>query len=176
LSMPDMNAEEFEVLVETVRKAACAGELVRADEVYPGGEAEFAALIAASGASDLAWIHESDKAYLYSDHHMTRAYAEAAALGASGNPLRMISATVRSDSVTYPRPTPVETFYGKPFCLSAEEVAAAVARMHMDSRYADITAARASNGAEFLFSSDHMSCDQAASMAEWLAVGQDNNP
>jgi hypothetical protein len=172
-----MNAEEFGALVERIRGASRAGELTPVDEeTCPGGEAEFAVLLDAAGAADICRLRESGKSFLFSERHMTRAFAEAAALGASGNPVRMIAATVRSDSATYPRPTPVETFYGHPFCLSPKEVKAAIIRMGADDHFTDIHVARASNGAEFLFSSDHMSRDQAAALSERLAVGQYDNP
>jgi hypothetical protein len=175
----DMNAEEFKALVEVVRKASNEGELTLAAEVCQVGEDEFAALAvtaAPGAAADIIWICEGDKSYLFSERTMTRRYAEAAALGASRDPLRMIAATVRSESATYPRPTRLETFHDRPFCLSSEEITTAVARMRADAQYADIATARASNGAEFLFSSNHLSRDQAVSMAEWLAVGQCDNP
>jgi hypothetical protein len=181
-TMADLDAGVIDTLVETVRRASRLGELVPLDEVWPEGEAEFkvaAAARAAAGAADtadIALIRECGKAYLFSDLHMTRRYAEAAALGASRNPLRIIAATVRSDSAIYPRPTPMETFYDRPFCLSRAEVAAAVDRMRADAQYPDIKTVRASNGAEFLFSSDHLGHDQAGSMAEWLAVEQYDNP
>lgn len=171
-----MDFGKLEALAEKVRGASRAGVLVRLDEVWPGGEHEFVTLPAEARIPDIVEIREGEKTYLYSDRHMTRAYAEAAALSASGDPQRIIAATVRSDSAGYPRPTPVATFRGQPYCLSKEEVTAAVGRMRVSPQYADINQVCASDGAEFLFSSDHLSREQAASMAEWIAVGRHDNP
>jgi hypothetical protein len=172
-----MNAKEFAALVESVRRASRDGELTPWDEeACPGGENEFAALTDAAGAADVMRMRRCGRCYLYSERYMTRPYAESAALGASGDSMQMIAATVRSDSATYPRPTPVETFCGRPFCLSPEEVAAVITRMHTEEGFADILVVTASNGAKFLFSSDHMSCDQASAISEWLAVTRFDNP
>ena len=172
-----MNTKEFQALIEAVREDSRQGELTPvAEEAFPEGEAEFIALGAEAGAADIISIRESGRWYLFSDRHMTRQYAEAAALGASGDSLRMIAATVRSESAIYPRPTPVETFFDRPYSLKPSDVKEAVAKMLADPGFADIKGARASNGAEFLFSSDHLDPDQAAAIAEWLAVGRFENP
>jgi hypothetical protein len=57
-----------------------------------------------------------------------------------------------------------------------EEIDAAIERMQGDENYEDIRLARASNGDLFLFSLKHLSRAQAEAMAEWLAVGQQENP
>jgi hypothetical protein len=171
-----MTATEIEALAETVRKASRAGELVALDEACPQAENASQTWTVAANAEDIVPIREGGRTYLFSERHMSRSYAEAAALGASGNAVRMIAATVRSDSATYPRPTPLEAFYGRPFFLSADEVAGALARMRGDGRHSDIDSVRASNGAEYLFSRDHMTRDQADAVAERLAVGRFDNP
>ena len=174
-----MDAGNLAGLAEKVRAASRAGVLVLLDDVWPGGEEVLAARAEsewAVGFPDVTVIREGEKTYLFSERHMTRSYAEAAAQGASGDPMRIIAATVRSDSTVYPRPTQVAAFYDPPFLLSKTEVAAAIGRMRKDTQYADIRSVHASDGSEFLFSSNHLSCDQAAAMAEWTAVGRFDNP
>lgn len=173
-----MNIEEWEARAEAVRKASQAGELVPADETFPGGDEGWTACLAAAlpEAADIAFVEEGGKSYFFSERHMTRAYAEAAALGASGDSTRIIAATVRTESASYPRPTSLEVFQLAPFHLSAEEIASAAAQMRTDAQYEDITTVCASDGTRFLFSSRHLNCDQATAIAEWLAVTRHDNP
>jgi hypothetical protein len=125
---------------------------------------------------DLQMIRGGASWFLFSDRHMTRAYAESAARAAGNNPLHMIAAAVRSDSATYPRPTPMSVFRDRPYRLSPEDVAAAVSRMEGEEEFGDIRQVQASNGDRFLFSLRHISQAQAEAMAEWYAVRQFDNP
>lgn len=172
-----MESKALEVLVVTVRRKSRAGDLVPLEECCPGGAEEFAVLAAGTAAiADIHIIHEGGRAWLFSDCHMTRRYAEAAALGSSGDTLRTIAATVRADSAIYPRPTPAEIFCSRPYSLTMEAVIAAVGRMRTDVQYDDVRPTRASNGELFLFSARHLNPEQAESMAEWIAVGRSENP
>jgi hypothetical protein len=162
-----------------VRHASLSGDLVELGAVWQGTEAEFLGLFSESrglGFVDLVLIKEGKRAFLYSENYMSRQYAEAAGRAASANTLELIAEAVRYDSTTYPRPTPSDTFACKPYGLSAAATATALAEMSCDPRYADIKLTRASNGSLFLFSSDRLSPSHAASLAEWLAVGQFENP
>jgi hypothetical protein len=177
--MAGIDLKALEALADAVRKASLAGELMKLYEIWGGGEEEYASLTGAAAAetiADIQLIREGGEVYLFSDRHMTRAYAEAAVRAATDDHPRILAETVRSDSATYPRPTPVSTFLAAPYRLSMEEVIGAAERMRVDARYADVCFTRASNGDLFLFSSNHMSQAQADAMAEWLAVGQFNNP
>ena len=90
--------------------------------------------------------------------------------------LRLIAETVRSDSATYPRPTPVDAFAMEAFRLPAEAVTAAVEQLAADKRYEDIKPVRASDGSLFLFSTKSLEPAHARSLAEWTAVKQFENP
>lgn len=107
---------------------------------------------------------------------MARRYAETAAGVASGDIPLTIAETVRCESATYPRPTPVDTFKSMPFNLSCEQIDAATRIIFGDSRFADIGSVRASDGSVFLYSTAHLSLAQAQSMAERIAVGLHENP
>jgi hypothetical protein len=177
--MAEFDLEALEALADAVRRASLAGEVVELYEIWGGGEEVYSNLTASPGAADITdiqLIRDGGEIFLFSDRHMTRAYAEAAVRAATGDHPRILAETVRSDSATYPRPTPIKAFLAAPYLLPIEDVIAAAERMRMDPRYADISFTRASNGDLFLFSSNHMNRAQAESMAEWLAVGQSDNP
>jgi hypothetical protein len=196
---------ELDRVAQTLRAASFAGLIMPIDEVWPGSAEEFFALLSAGapeaqaaqatavvpdapasspqspapdrGAyADLALVWAGDQAFVYSNRHMTRQYAEAAARSATGDLEGLIAEAVREDSATYPRPTPVAVFSGPPFQLSAERVTAVVAGMFEQPRYADIRAVRASDGSGFLYSADHLTAPLAESLAEWMAVRQFDNP
>jgi hypothetical protein len=178
---PNVNA-----LALAVREASRAGSLLRLDKPW---QAAFEELIAAQrqqaagvnenpdgDLADVSSVHEGGDVYLYSERHMARPYAEAAARAESGDRLRSIAETVRFESATYPRPTPAEMFSQPPFLLSATDLNEALEQMAADPRYPDIQKVRTSDGALFLFSADRMDAAQARSVAEWIAVGQFDNP
>lgn len=166
-------------LAHHVREASKRGELSRLADVWPGTEEEFLALqheAESYGLDDIAWVRDGGDLLLYSDIYMTGRYARTAALAVSGDVLRLIAETVRSDSATYPRPTPVETFAMQPFRLSPEAVTAAVEQLAADTQYDDIQSVRASDGSLFLFSTRSLEPPHARSLAEWKAVERFENP
>jgi hypothetical protein len=171
--------QRLETLAERVHQGSRAGELVRLDEVWNGSEEEFAAQAGSDSArtvADVQLIREGTTVFLFSSRHMTRAYAESAARAAVSDPPHMIAAEVRFDSANYPRPTPFETFRERPYLLSTEEITATVAIMEADEEFADIRQIQASDGSRFLFSLRHIDLVQAQAIAEWLAIGQFDNP
>ncbi len=110
-SDPD-EIKRLEALADHVRGKSRAGELVRLDEACAGMGVEVAGLAESAAAvtvSDLRMVRAGTTGFLYSNRYMTSAYAEAAARAETGDRLQMISAAVRFDSATYPRPTPIET-------------------------------------------------------------------
>jgi len=171
-----MDFGKLEALAEKVRGASRAGVLVRLDEVWPGGEHEFVTLPAAARIRTLLRSAKAKKNLPVLRPAHDPSLCRSRRPERVRDPQRIIAATVRSDSAGYPRPTPVATFRGQPYYLSKEEVTAAVGRMRVSPQYADINQVCASDGAEFLFSSDHLGREQAASMAEWIAVGRHDNP
>jgi hypothetical protein len=196
-------ASSLEKLAEMVREMSLAGRVVDADLAWSGGTAELLAALETvrspargpvaaapdaprpdppSAGSDLSpypditLVRAGDRAFLFSDQHMTRSYAEAAARSAAGDIRGLIAETVRQDSATYPRPTPVAVFSGPPFRLSAEQIASVVESLSGDADYPDVRVVHASDGSVFLFSSTHLKPAQAESLAEWIAVRQFENP
>jgi hypothetical protein len=162
--------EEIESFASRVRDASSTGTVLLLD-----GE-EMITSARSLGYDDLSLIREGERTYAYSERHMTRAYAELAARAGSEDLLHAIAETVRSDSATYPRPTPVALFSEKPFRFLPELLNAALQALAADPKYQDIHLVRASDGSRFLFSSNHLDTAHAESLAEWLSVGRLNNP
>jgi hypothetical protein len=129
-----------------------------------------------SEVGDVESVREGEDYFLFSTRFMSRRYAETAALVSTGETVRIISWTVRDESATYPRPTSVDVFTQHPYSLTPGDVQAAVAELTDSAAYPDISRVTASDGSVFLYSSDHMTRDQARSMAEWIAVGDAENP
>ncbi len=166
-------------LAREVREASRRGELTRLADVWPATKEEYLALereAESYGLADIAWVRDGGDLLLYSGVYMTGRYARTAALAASGDVLRLIAETVRSDSATYPRPTPVETFAMEPFRMSPEAVTAAVEQLAADTQYDDIQSVRASDGSLFLYSTKSLEPPHARSLAEWTAVERFENP
>lgn len=171
--------ERLEALATKVREASRSASVVGLDQVWTQSADEYVksgGAGAVSGFEDIAVVRDHGRAYLYSERHMTRQYAEAAATAQWEDIRHVIAETVRADSITYPRPTSVEAFSEPPFLLSPEALTAAIDVISGDPSYADIHPLRASDGSLFLFSSDHLDPAYAESLAEWLAVGSMNNP
>jgi hypothetical protein len=173
---PLMNEPHLPSLEEIESFASRVREASRSGTVLPFDGEEMLEIARSQGFDDLDLIREGGRLYAYSELHMTRRYAESAARAGAEDLLRAIVETVRSDSETYPRPTPVATFSEKPFLFAADQLNSALIALATDSHYADIQLVSASDGSRFLFSSRHLDAAHAASIAEWLAVGRFNNP
>ena len=172
-------AETLEMLASKVRAASRSCRVIQLGEVWPGSENEFIGLCQAQTGTefrDIRLTRESGRTFLYSEQHMTRSYAEAAALSCGTDVCHIIAETVRMDSRTYPRPTPVAAFEEPPFQLSRDTISRAVEEISGIAGYSDIGLVGASDGSLFLFSSVHMNPGHAQSLAEWIAVGQMQNP
>jgi hypothetical protein len=172
-------AETLEMLVLKVRDASRSGKVIQLSKVWPGSENEFIGLSQVQGGTefrDIKLIGESGQTYVYSELHMTLSYAEAAALACDTDVCHIIAETVRRDSRTYPRPTPVAVFEAPPFLLSRDTISKAVEEISGIRTYSDIRLLRTSDESLFLYSSLHMNPDHARSVAEWIAVGQLQNP
>jgi len=111
----------------------------------------------------------------YSSVYMSDSYVQLL-LRKEGEPLSMIAETVRENSLVYPRPLPLTTFKNSPFDLTEEEILACLRQMADREEYGDIQQAATSIGTVFLYSTLHLDRDYASMLAEWLDVGQFNNP
>lgn len=111
----------------------------------------------------------------YSSVYMSDSYVRLL-LRKEGDPLSMIAETVRENSLVYPRPLPLVTFSHSPFDLTQEEIPACLRQMADREEYADIQQTTTSIGTVYLYSTLHLDRDYASMLAEWLDVGQFNNP
>ena len=111
----------------------------------------------------------------YSSVYMSDSYVQLL-LRKEGEPLSMIAETVRENSLVYPRPLPLTTFKNSPFDLTEEEILACLRQMAEREEYGDVQQTTTSIGTVFLYSTLHLDRDYASMLAEWLDVGQFNNP
>jgi hypothetical protein len=88
----------------------------------------------------------------------------------------LIAEVVRENSAIYPRPVPVNIFREPPFDLTQEEILDCLEKMGKQGEYQDIAQTTTSIGTVFLYSNQHLDPHYASTLAEWLDVGQANNP
>ena len=111
----------------------------------------------------------------YSSHYMTEGYAKIL-IHKGEDLLSMIAETVRENSERYPRPVPFGIFQDPPFELTQQELMGCLQRMAEKEDYGDIAQTMTSIGTIFLYSTLHLEPDYASALAEWIDVGQANNP
>lgn len=174
-----------------IRKASEEGRLISASAIFHKAvEDHLIATTAPDAAAEIGGIlkklvnenedlHElpardASRDY-YASGFMTEAYARILSLKRGG--LRvLIAEIVRQNSAFYPRPVPLDTFTHSPFDLRGEEIRAELEGMKADEEYQDIASTTTSSPRLFLYSTLHLEPDHAAMLAEWLDVGQFENP
>ena len=90
--------------------------------------------------------------------------------------LLMMAEVIRENSALYPRPVPLDIFMESPFDLTQEKIFECLKKMGEQAEYQDIAQTITSVGTIFLYSSQHLEPGYASMLAEWLDVGQANNP
>lgn len=182
-------AEKFIALM--IRKSSEAGELISEGEILhrlaeqrllnppaadPAEEIRIILREAVEQYEDLHDLSAGDGSrHYYSSRFMTRAYA-LILLQKEGDPLHLIASVVRENSALYPRPVPLEIFTQPPFGLSRQEVLTDLDRMAAKEEYRDIIRTTTSASRVFLYSTLHLEPEHASLLAEWLDVGQFENP
>jgi hypothetical protein len=111
----------------------------------------------------------------YSSQYMTEAYARLL-LAKEGDQMKLMAEVIRENSALYPRPIPLEAFTSPPFDLTLEQITGYLDRMAGNDIYLDIASTATSTSRVFLYSTRHLEPDYAAMLAEWLDVGQSDNP
>lgn len=111
----------------------------------------------------------------YSSLFMTDPYARIL-LQKQGDPLQLIAGIVRQNSAVYPRPVPLDIFTQQPFDLTLGQVSHFLERMKVQAEYHDIFTTTTSTSKVFLYSTLHLEPEYASMLAEWLDVGQFENP
>jgi hypothetical protein len=122
-----------------------------------------------------ALVAQDGSRRFYSSQFITGAYA-VILLQKQGDPLQLIAEIVRQNSRVYPRPVPLDFFTRPPFDLAEQEVKKFVKQMAADKAYRDIVLIKTSTSREFFYSALHLEQAHASMLAEWLDVGQSNNP
>lgn len=124
---------------------------------------------------DLKIFSGKESSYYYSSDYMAEAYARILLHKLYG-PLPMIAETVREHAGTYGRPVPISIFTQPPFSLEFGRILESLEAMKNEDGYADISMTTTSASTIYLYSLSHMEADHAAMLAEWLDVGQADNP
>jgi hypothetical protein len=176
---------------DIIREKSKAGQLVSAEEIFPALNLEEGAKPEASEESvspetqlnnlmaenkDLKAIRAAEgTSFYYSSVFMSDTYATLL-LHKEEGPKALIADTVREDSDRYPRPTLRDVFKETPFDLSEEELLSCLQEMSHREEYQDISQVATSAGHVFLYSSRYLDRDYALMLAEWMDVGQFENP
>jgi hypothetical protein len=127
------------------------------------------------GHEDLHGLSGTGSLWYYSSDHMTEAYAKIMFHQQEG-PLRLIAETVRQNASTYRKPVPLDIFTRPPFNLTHDQVLRSLATMTETESYGDIARTTTSASGIYLYCKTHLEADHAAMLAEWLDVGQFENP
>lgn len=88
----------------------------------------------------------------------------------------LMAEIVRENSAIYPRPVALNIFREAPFDLTQEEILDFLGKIGKQGDYQDIARTTTSIGTVFLYSNQHLDPIYASTLAEWLDVGQGNNP
>jgi hypothetical protein len=176
---------------DIVREKSKAGQLVSAEALLQGLRPEHASTLEESEETTLAEArlrkamgeNEDLKevrtnegcAFYYSSMFMSETYARLL-LHKEEGAVELIADTIREDSDRYPRPTPLEVFKESPFDLSQEEILSCLQEMSNREEYQDISQVSTSIGHVFLYSSRYLDRDYSLMLAEWIDVGQFENP
>jgi hypothetical protein len=174
-----------------IRKASESGQLIAESEILcraieqhlipspPADPAEEVGKIIKKLVEESEDLHElaaSDGSRdYYSSRFMTEAYAKILSLKRCGS-RQLIAEIVRQNSAYYPRPVPLDTFSQPPFNLTSREIRNDLEKMQAEEEYLDIASTTTSSPRVYLYSTLHLEPDHAAMLAEWLDVGQFENP
>jgi hypothetical protein len=169
-----------------IREASREGRLIAESEIRSrlaekglapvNGEDGWTETDGAEGVGDVAELQtDGGDRYYYSSESMTETYA-LLLLRKKIDRTRLIAEVVRESCAAYPKPVPLDLFADPPFDLAVEDVTRELERMRDNSGYEDIARTLTSTGRVFLYSTLHLEPDHAAMLAEWIDVGQLNNP
>jgi hypothetical protein len=178
-------------ILESIRERSATGRLVRVEELLvemqqqgllgpeelePETHWETALARVFHDNPDLQEIGGSNGSrYFYSAQTLSHTYAAILARK-DESPLALIAEVVRENSRVYPRPVPLDSFLDPPFGLSSQEIGECLRTMSEQSQYHDIAQTVTSIGTRFLYSTRYLDRDHAVALAEWVDVGQVNNP
>jgi hypothetical protein len=182
---------QSQTAIQVIRHSSGQGQLATEEDVLeelvalhllegpPAGVREALAeiLAAAKTASDdlRETQDQNGERRYYSAQFMTEMYA-GLLVRREGDPLHLIAEIVRENSSLYPRPFPIGGFERMPFGMGREEIRQCLDRMAGLDAYQDIAQTTTSAGNTFLYSRTFLDPEYAAALAEWIDVGQYDNP
>lgn len=176
-------------LAKMIREKSRAGQLVQFDELFT--ELAGQGLLDSKGAHQKSELQDALRhvvseyedikelsgrkriPHYYSSLSLSETYAGILVRKGENS---LIAGIVRENSALYPRPVPLNTFREPPFDLTDEEISDCLEKMTSQGEYEDIARTTTSIGTVFLYSSRHLDPSYASALAEWLDVGQVNNP
>lgn len=120
-------------------------------------------------------VAENGSSYYFSTRFMTEVYADIL-LKKQGDSLKLIADFVRQTAADYLRPVPLDTFLQSPFDFTYDEILKIVEKMENMSAFQDIKRTATSTSREFLYSANTLEPLHASMQAEWIDVGQSENP
>ena len=177
-------------IAAAIRKKSAAAELISEDEIlslfkdkHPlvpdknkAGE-DMAAILTQliEGNEDLHKLSGAGSHFFYSSLHMTETYVTIL-LNKLDSPMRLIAETVRQNAHIYQRPVLLDIFTKPPFNLAHDQVLNYLKTMAATEDYDDIKATSTSASGIYLYSTTHLETEYAVMLAEWLDVGQSDNP
>jgi hypothetical protein len=178
-------------VVGMIRQSSEAGQLISKSEIFrraidqrlsisqvvdPENEAERILGEAVEGNQNLKEIaNQGGPNHYYSSLSMTEPYARILNQKEIDR-LRLIAEIVRQDSAVYLRPVPLDMFTQPPFGFTLQEVLSDLERMVTEDHCRDIVQTTTSASRVFLYSTLHIEPEYASMLAEWLDVGQFDNP
>ena len=190
IEMPNLRAQ-LEAAARLIREKSRAGLLVSAEDILDDAVAPSEGKPSEDGQEDSLkdlpeLMMEENKdireilsrdgsRHYYSALFMTEAYA-GMLLKKGEDLLGLIADLVRENAAQYPRPTPIDFFRGSPFEMNQEEIFACLQNMAAGEEYKDIERLSTSAGTVFLYSTRHLDPAHASMLAEWIDVGQFDNP
>ena len=183
-SSPSIDREKLENVIYEIRVASSNGILTRESSLFQVStglteedkEEFFIGLSSEPELKDIVSLRGKKDCYYYSKEKMTENYANMVFRIEEKDLLRGMAELIRKESNIYPRPTSLMTFYLKPFSFEKEFLKELVEKLQGASEYSDIEETKASNGAVYLYSNRFLTKNNAKSLAEWIEVGQYENP
>jgi hypothetical protein len=171
---PQTKETVIHVIAESIRKKSRAGELTSENDIFQ--ELLKQGILKGDNEEPLEKLPDKGEGpRFYSSQFMTESYTRIL-LQKETNLLLLIAEVVRENSAVYPRPVPLDLFGDSPFNLTQDQLQGYLEQIAKEEGYRDIRQTTTSTGNIFLYSSLHLEPDYASMLAEWLDVGQFNNP
>lgn len=173
----------WEKLAELIRRNSMEGRLTSLDNLKDVEltedtplEEQVKLLLTNETYSGIIKVEGKKDQYFYDQQFMAKNYANILVKIEDGNLFELVASTVRHESKLYPRPTDARLFLKPPFNFHKESLEKVLNQIKDYEAYQDIQEVRASNGALYLYSTEHLSQPYAKSLAQWIEIEQYETP